>query len=121
MATKIKLRRDTSANWASNNPVLALAEVGIVTDAASDAVKLKIGDGVLDWNTLAFFAPSPNNNKVTDSATISKLEDDNNWFNNLYSGPAITGQVTGDWYDNGTISYKFITSTTVSRIPYSNL
>ncbi len=56
-ATRIKLRRDTSANWTANNPILQVAEVGIVTDSASDSVKVKIGDGTSTWNTLAYFSP----------------------------------------------------------------
>jgi hypothetical protein len=59
MATRIKLRRDTNANWTTNNPILSEAEIGIVTDAASSSVKLKIGDGLTRWNSLSYFAPTP--------------------------------------------------------------
>jgi hypothetical protein len=51
MATQIKLRRDTSGNWTSLNPVLALGEPGYETNTG----KLKIGDGVSAWNTLSYF------------------------------------------------------------------
>ena len=30
MTTRIKLRRDTAANWTSNNPILALGEAGLI-------------------------------------------------------------------------------------------
>ena len=53
MATKIKLRGDTGANWSANNPVLDEREVGIETDS-SPAPKLKIGNGVDDWTTLPY-------------------------------------------------------------------
>ena len=50
MATQIKLRRDTAANWNVENPVLALGEPGF--DTTNN--KLKIGNGVDDWNTLNY-------------------------------------------------------------------
>jgi hypothetical protein len=48
MTTRIKLRRDTAANWTANNPILALGEPGIETDTN----KFKFGDGVSRWNAL---------------------------------------------------------------------
>ena len=50
MTTRIKLRRDTSANWEIANPVLALGEPGY--DLTEN--KLKIGDGVTAWQTLEY-------------------------------------------------------------------
>jgi hypothetical protein len=57
MATRIKLRRDTNANWGTNNPILQSGEIGIVIDSATDSEKLKIGDDVTPWNDLSFFSP----------------------------------------------------------------
>lgn len=51
MATRIQLRGDTSGNWSSTNPTLALAEVGIETNTR----RLKIGDGSTAWNGLDYF------------------------------------------------------------------
>ena len=48
--TTIKLRRDTSANWAAANPVLALAEPGLETDTS----KIKYGDGSTSWAELPY-------------------------------------------------------------------
>lgn len=45
---KIQLRRDTTANWASANPVLAEGEVGIDTTLRIR----KTGDGVRTWSKL---------------------------------------------------------------------
>ena len=42
MADLIQFRRDTSTNWASVNPVLAQAELGLETDTS----KYKMGAGV---------------------------------------------------------------------------
>ena len=41
MTTRIKLRRDTAANWLDANPVLAAGEPGLETDTG----KIKYGDG----------------------------------------------------------------------------
>jgi microcystin-dependent protein len=51
--TTIKLRRDSSADWKSNNPTLASGEVGVVTDRNT----VKVGDGVTAWNSLDFLLP----------------------------------------------------------------
>lgn len=54
MASKIQLRRDIAANWASVNPVLAQGEVGLVTDTGT----YKFGDGTTAWNSLAAASPT---------------------------------------------------------------
>lgn len=51
MATIIQSRHDTAARWASINPTLAEGELGIETDTG----KIKVGDGVTVWNSLAYF------------------------------------------------------------------
>lgn len=48
MATQIKLRRDTAANWTNANPTLAQGEPGYDTDNGI----LKIGDGNTIWSLL---------------------------------------------------------------------
>jgi hypothetical protein len=52
MADKIQLRRDTAANWTSNNPTLSQGEQGFETDTS----KMKIGDGSTAWTGLDYFA-----------------------------------------------------------------
>lgn len=54
MAFRIQIRRDTSANWAINNPVLLQAEMGYVTDTN----QAKFGNGIDPWNDLDYFAPA---------------------------------------------------------------
>lgn len=44
-------RRDTSANWTSEDPVLLDGEPGLETDTR----KFKIGDGATAWTSLAYF------------------------------------------------------------------
>lgn len=51
MAFRIQIRRDTLANWATNNPVLLQGEMGYVTDTN----QAKFGDGVNPWNDLPYF------------------------------------------------------------------
>ena len=50
MAQQIQLRRDTSANWTANNPVLAQGELGVETNTS----QFKLGDGVTTWNALPY-------------------------------------------------------------------
>ena len=50
MTTRIKLRRDTAANWTSQNPVLALGEPGY--DTTNN--KIKIGNGTSTWTQLSY-------------------------------------------------------------------
>jgi hypothetical protein len=50
MASLIKLRRDTEANWASVNPTLASGEPGLETDT----LKIKYGNGSTAWNSLSY-------------------------------------------------------------------
>ena len=55
MATLIQIRRDTQANWTTNNPVLALGELAYSTDQQ----KLKVGDGSSSWSTLDYINALP--------------------------------------------------------------
>lgn len=48
MADTIQLRRDTAAQWASKNPVLAAGEPGLATDTGV----IKYGNGATPWNSL---------------------------------------------------------------------
>lgn len=50
MATRIKLRRDTAANWLELNPILAQGETGFETDTRM----MKLGDGSTRWADLKY-------------------------------------------------------------------
>ena len=52
-STRIKSKRDTSANWESANPVLLNGEK-IIVDTAAGEVREKIGDGVKTYSQLPF-------------------------------------------------------------------
>ena len=50
------MRRDTNANWTSNNPILLDGEVIIIyTD--SGETRFKVGDGVNHYTDLPFITP----------------------------------------------------------------
>jgi len=50
MTTRIKLRRDTAANWTAANPILAAGEPGLETDTS----RVKYGDGTTAWTDLEY-------------------------------------------------------------------
>ena len=54
MPVQIQFRRDTAANWTSNDPTLAAGEIGYETDTGS----VKIGDGSTAWTSLSYFGVS---------------------------------------------------------------
>jgi len=62
MTTKIKLRRDTAANWASTNPVLALGEPGY--DTTNN--QIRVGNGTSAWASLASISADSNNTIASD-------------------------------------------------------
>lgn len=62
--TLIRVRRGTSAQWATANPVLAAGEPGF----DSTLRRVKFGDGTSQWSTLPFLDQN-NVGAVTSSAT----------------------------------------------------
>lgn len=62
---QIKLRRGTSAEWSSANPVLAEGEAGY----DSTLNKLKIGNGVDTWSALSFLEAAESDLSITDVVT----------------------------------------------------
>lgn len=50
MTSRLQNRRDTAANWTTNNPTLAQGEIGYETDTG----KLKIGTGSANWTSLGY-------------------------------------------------------------------
>ena len=55
MPTRIQLRRGTTAQWTTANPVLSAGEYGVDETLG----KVKLGDGVTAWSSLAFAAVTP--------------------------------------------------------------
>jgi hypothetical protein len=84
MKTKIQIRRDTAANWASNNPILSAGEFGL----ESDTQKIKVGNGLLNWESRPYINVLPSdlaelsqdavNSALTAGNGITKEYDDLN-------------------------------------------
>ena len=68
MATRFKLRRDTSANWQLANPILALGEPGIELDTNL----IKYGDGSTPWTSLRYGGTG--NLQITDTTITSSKQ-----------------------------------------------
>ena len=71
MTTRIKLRRDTAANWTENNPILALGEPGLETDTN----QIKYGDGETAWNLLDYAGTSIADSNETVFAALGSNSD----------------------------------------------
>lgn len=69
--TKIITRNDTTTNWESTNPILALGEIGIDTTLK----QFKIGDGTSTWNNLSY-AGGGSSSEL--DAYIEGISNDNN-------------------------------------------
>lgn len=55
----IRIRRDTTANWTANNPVLASGEWAAEILTGTTLVNIKIGDGITSWVNLAYSVNFP--------------------------------------------------------------
>lgn len=58
----IRHRRDTAANWTSNNPVLEAGQLGLETDT----LKIKFGDGTTAWTSLSYAAGGGGGGGISD-------------------------------------------------------
>ena len=67
--TRIKNKRDTSANWTSKDPVLLDGEL-IIVDTASGETRFKIGDGTKKYSQLPFQDEILRNSKADVSAGV---------------------------------------------------
>jgi hypothetical protein len=105
MAVTIQVRRDTSANWVSVNPVLHQGEPGLETDTG----RFKLGDGSTAWTSLEYAASqlTPTTQTTTYTATPGQLVKANiassSWTmklpnapaNNTIAGAKVIAQATG--------------------------
>jgi hypothetical protein len=67
MADIIQIRRDTSTNWTSVNPILASGEMGFETNTR----KFKFGDAVTRWNVLPYALDTANQETFSGVATVN--------------------------------------------------
>jgi hypothetical protein len=106
MATQIKLRRDTAANWASEDPVLASGEPGY--DITNNI--LKIGDGSSAWTGLAsIYDPSTDIVPAADN-TYDLGSPDKQWRHVYTAG----GSIYLDNIKLTNVNGKFVATTVVN-------
>lgn len=82
LKTRIKLKRDTSANWEKANPVLLNGET-IIVDTANNETRTKTGDGTKTYTQLPFDDEgtkggkglSSNDYTAEDKAEVAKVKD----------------------------------------------
>lgn len=82
--TRIKQKRDTSANWTANDPVLLDGEI-IIVDTASGSVRKKVGDGTKKYSQLPF----------DDEEMLAALA------NKCDASNAVTATLTANGWSNG--------------------
>jgi hypothetical protein len=119
MAARIKLRRDTSQNWTTANPILAAGETGFEIDTRM----IKLGDGSTRWNSLPYAVTG--DLQITNSTIAGKTSvdisvgtgDDYNWIvsidgsegipNNEGIWPTAPNAVTYDSQGNAYMAYWY--------------
>jgi len=110
MATRIQLRRDTSTNWAANNPVLALGEPGLETDT----LRVKYGDGSNAWSRLGY----TNLDSLNDFTTNDLTEGNNLYFTNarVYANTIASGFVSNTYATNAQLTSFLSSFITVTQL-----
>ena len=112
MASQIQLRRDSSANWASVNPVLAEGEIGINTTID----QYKIGDGATAWNSLAYSSANISLNDIGDVTITSAADGDFlRWNGSAWINDAIN--LATDTVGNYIVDLTQGTGVTVTHTP----
>jgi hypothetical protein len=101
MTARLQNRRDTAANWTSNNPTLAQGEIGYETDTT----KFKIGDGATAWSSLAYaYAAGANGPTGATGPTGSTGPTGPTGPTNITSITAGTGLTGGTITTSGTVA-----------------
>ena len=109
MAVKLQFRRDTAANWASNNPVLSQGELGLDTTNQ----RFKIGDGVTAWNSIDFSQYTNKAETFLATTTLAGSDGTSDWSQE--SG----GDWDGIWTVTKTVSGILTTDTPFIEIDLS--
>lgn len=95
----IKLRRNNTANWASENPILAEGELGIELDSNT----FKIGNGTTPWLDLPYFASGGEEIHIGPNAPeVSAYSESTVWIQPDGNGPGLDNLFykdpeTGEW------------------------
>lgn len=118
ITSKIQLRRDTSANWVSSDPVLLSGEVAISTDqlhAGTDQPKFKIGNGTDVWSALDYYPTGSGSSTWGGiSGTLSNQTDLQNALNAKQDSLGYTAENSGNKTDvmsgNTASSIKYLSA-----------
>ena len=88
---RIRFRRDTEENWTAFNPVLHAAELAW----ESDTNKVKIGDGVSQWNDLPYLLAPPDIGASAYDIAVENgyLGTEEDWVASLQGEPGETGSI----------------------------
>jgi hypothetical protein len=106
VAVKLQFRRDTAANWESENPILSEGELGL--DLTNE--RFKIGDGVTAWNSLDNAQYTNKAETFLATTTLVGSDGSSDW----------TEETTGDW-DGTFTTTKTVTGVLTTDTPIIDL
>jgi hypothetical protein len=106
VAVKLQFRRDTAANWESNNTILSEGELGL--DTTNE--RFKIGDGVNGWNALDNAQYTNKAETFLATTTLIGSDGSSDW----------TEETTGDW-DGVFTTTKTVTGVLTTDTPIIDL
>lgn len=95
---QIQVRRDTAANWTSEDPTLASGEWGLETDTD----KIKIGDGSTSWSSLDYRYEQLETLMQTASAWVNFNGTGTPSITDSFNVSSITDNATGNYTLNFT-------------------
>jgi len=106
MAVKLQFRRDTAANWESENTILSEGELGL--DTTNE--RFKIGNGVDGWNAIDNAQYTNKAETFLATTTLVGSEGSSDW----------TEETTGDW-DGVFTTTKTVTGVLTTDTPIIDL
>lgn len=98
MATKIQVRRDTSANWTLNDPTLSAGEPAVETDTGY----MKVGDGSTAWTDLPYIITGavPSDSTVTSDPGVPLIKHHRN-----FASVSTDAEIMQTWVNGSKVSW----------------
>lgn len=100
MATRIQVRRGSTSDWSTANPILAAGEIGFDTTTAN----IKVGDGSTAWNALPYQLPYATGARASSLSATLSVDNDNDRVGIGTTTPSEKLDVVGNTELNGTLS-----------------